>query len=164
MAENGGSTPTPAQASAKAPKKILVINHTDSPYRLPIMDPGQGKEPRPSVESTVTLLPGANAVDPDAWDIVREYPIAKALIKKKHRGGFEVGDPRVDVRNLDSFRDEEEALELIDMTVDPDLLKGWLRSEKRPALLTALEEQMAKIDPRRDPLSDDEKDANGKAE
>jgi hypothetical protein len=141
--------PRPAQAPA-AKRKILVVNNTDSTYRIPIMDSGSGKDPRPTTAAVIVLLPGANAVDPDEWDLVAEYPIVEILCRKKQRGGFEVGDPRVDVRTLDSFKDEDEAKELVDATVDGDLLRSWLRAEKRPAIVTALEEQLEKIDPRRD--------------
>lgn len=143
------TTQAPAQASAPR-RKILVVNHTEQVYRIPIMDPGLGKDPRPTTAATITLLPGANAVDPDEWEMVEDYPIVALLRKKKQRGGFEVGDPKLDVRTLAGFKDIDEAKELIDATVDGDLLKTWLRSEKRPDLVAALEAQMEKIDPRRD--------------
>lgn len=164
MAEqNGSSDAPPAQASA-AKRRILVINHTDQVYRIPIMDPGRGKDRRPSVEATVVLLPGANAVDPDAMEVIAEYPIVKVLMQKKHRGGFEVGDPDVDVRTLSSFKDIDEAKEIVDATVDLDLLKSWMRTERREEILKAIEAQLEKIDPRRDPATEDEKATFGEGQ
>lgn len=141
--------PKPAQAPA-AKRKVLVVNNTDSTYRIPIMDSTGGKDPRPTTAAVIVLLPGANAVDPDEWELVEDYPIVKIMCRKGQRGGFEVGDPRIDVRTLNSFKDEDEAKELIGATVDGSLLRDWLRADKRPAIVEAIEEQLEKIDPRRD--------------
>lgn len=146
------SRPSAAQTPAESGgRKLLVINHTTSIYRIPIQEAGKNPEKdRPKVHDHLVLLPGANAVDPDYWDLVKELDSIKALCKKKTRGGFEVGDPRVDVSNLSSFEDEDEAKALIDETVDVDLLKSWKRSEKRQVLAKAIEEQLEKINPRND--------------
>lgn len=148
--------PKPRTGAAQAPaesggRKLLVINHSNSPIRIPIQEPGKDAEKdRPKVHDHITLLPGANAVDPDYWDLVKDIDTIKILCRKKTRGGLEVGDSRIDVSNLGSIGDEDEAKELVDETVDADLLRTWKRTEKRPALVKALEEQLEKIDPRKD--------------
>ncbi len=152
MAENDGKAPgqqPPAQAPAKR-QKILIINHTGSVHRIPIQSMAESDDDRPTLLHTITLLPGANAVDPKHWDAVKGYDVLKILVRKRHRGGIEVGDPRIDVSTLAAFTDVEEAKELIEETVDGDLLKAWLRSEKRTDLVKLLEVQLEKIDPHND--------------
>lgn len=148
--------PKPRSGAAQAPaessgRKLLVINHSQSIYRIPIQEPGKDPEKdRPKVHDHLVLLPGANAVDPDYWDLVKDLETVKILTRKKTRGGFEVGDPRIDVSNLGSIGSEDEAKDLVDETVDVDLLKAWRRTEKRPILVKAIEEQLEKIDPHKD--------------
>jgi hypothetical protein len=147
--------PTPAP-------KILVINHTSSVYRIPIQTSGKKPTDRPVVVAHVVLLPGVNAVDADEWDLAKDAGVMPALLKLKGRGGFEVGDTRVDLTSLAGIKDEEEAIALVKETVGADLLKSWQRTEKRKKVLDAIEDQIDAIDPRNDKAASDAAEGNSK--
>jgi hypothetical protein len=151
----------PKADAAPAPK-ILVINHTGSVYRIPIQASGKKPTDRPVALAYVVLLPGVNAVDADEWDLVKDAGVMPALLKLKGRGGFELGDSRLDLSSLAGIKDEEEAIALVEETVGADLLKSWQRTEKRKAVLDAIEEQLAAIDPRNDKAASDAAEGESK--
>jgi hypothetical protein len=136
-------------------KKILVINHTGTVYRIPInTKEGKGMGERISAVAHVVLLPGANAVAEDLLELIVEYPTVQSLFKPKGKA-LEVIDAKIDATTLAGFKDEADTIDLVDKTVDADLLKSWQRTEKRKKVLDAIEEQLAAIDPRNDKAAKD---------
>lgn len=136
--------------SERPARKILVINHTGSVYRIPIQaEQGKGMAARIVPIANVVLLPGANAVSEDLLELIGEYPTVKALFKPKGKA-LEVVDAKIDASTLAGFKGEEDAIDLVGKTVDASLLKEWARTEKRKKVVEAIEEQLSAIDPRND--------------
>lgn len=128
---------------------ILVKNHTTSILTIPC----------PKLGGEVVLMPGANpAVDGKKWAEAATAPMVKALLKLRKRSGLEV-DEKIDASDSLADVDENDAVDLVDETVDAKILKKWKASEKRAEVLAAIEAQIEKIDPRKKDPEDDEKPA-----
>jgi hypothetical protein len=110
---------------------MLVIHHRDGFHHA----------------GNVHLMPGVNDVDEKEFAEVSKYEAFKALLDD---GTIEVlqskdGKPLAlaDVAKLP----EKKAMELVDKTVSKPVLKAMRDADKRPAVVEAIEEQLAVIDP-----------------
>jgi hypothetical protein len=92
----------------------------------------------------VTLMPGVNDVDPALWDKAQKIALVQHFLKsgvlKVVSGGSE---SHKDIAALE----EHEALELVDRTVDHNLLTAFAEQDKRGAIRKAIDKQLAKITP-----------------
>lgn len=132
---------------------MRVENHTERVTKIPIMFTHEKTGHCAEVDSIV-LLPGVNDVDPEKWAKVKDFEHVKLLVKLgAKRGGFVVGKPTESLATLEKL-DAEDAIETVDECVDAKLLAAWRASEKRAAVLEALEKQIEKIDPRKDRATD----------
>lgn len=97
---------------------------------------------------TILLMPGVNTPKKEEWDKVKTNPIVKQMIED---GKIEV----VEAEKADSEEKEvstslallhvKTAEKLVKETLNRDILKTWLSTEKRPSVLKALNEQLDKV-------------------
>ena len=95
----------------------------------------------------MTLFPGANnEIDAKAFAEELKHPIVKAMV--------EAGDISYEESELASPLPEEqyllkmkpkEAIDLVEKTINSELLSAWLKVENRPAVKKALEAQIKEL-------------------
>lgn len=130
------------------PATILVKNHTTSILTIPLPY-GRNADGSAFGRGEIVLLPGANpAVDAKKWAEAKSAPMIVALLKLRKREGLEV-DEKTDASESLADLDENDAIDLVDETVDPKILAKWKKSEKRAEIVAAIEAQIEKLDPRK---------------
>jgi hypothetical protein len=149
MADNNPQqkkTETPAK-----PEKTIVFSRFDSVHTIAVQRHTKvdGKAVIIALPNIV-LLPGVNEVDTAAWEAVAEdskHTIMQHYLKAKRlksdNGPFlEVLDGSLS--DLSS-QDVEAALDLIQNTGRPELLKRWKIAETRSEVVDAIEDQLKQI-------------------
>ncbi len=87
------------------------------------------------------LLPGVNEVTKEQVEMLHNHFICKAQIEA---GDLEILVKESPEQGLGGFKNPE-AVKLVGETIDKALLEGWKESEKRPQVLKAITDQLAKI-------------------
>lgn len=86
---------------------------------------------------SVSLNIGANKVDDDAWNEVKEHPIVKHWIKKKD---IEVQDG--DLEDISKITPVEKAIEVIKSTFSQEKLQKYKKDETRKTAIAAIDDQL----------------------
>jgi hypothetical protein len=111
-----------------------------------------------NIAGAVKLMPGINEVDEETWDKPEVSNSAADLVK----AGLVVVDRKVSLKDLAALKPEE-AISSVKETVDRALLEQWKATEKRPAVLQAIQAQIAAITPEKKaaekPKDEDEEEA-----
>lgn len=89
---------------------------------------------------TITLMPGANVVPESIVKNMKAHPVIKAMIEE---GTLEF--PEVSEEKGISELSQGEAVDLVNSTVDAELLASWKESDKRKPVLKAIDEQLKKL-------------------
>lgn len=89
------------------------------------------------------LLPGVNEVNAEEWTAAKKSAVVVGWIKE---GVLEEGDAKVSLTTLEKFS-AAQAIELVEETVNGELLLEWQAAEKRGGVLAALQKQLDKLDP-----------------
>jgi hypothetical protein len=95
------------------------------------------------VDPQVVLKPGVNDIDPKAWELVKGTLAMKHHLKE---GTIEVlsnAPAKAEVKL--SELDQAEALEVVGLTLDRDLLIKWAKGEKRQPVNEAIGAQLEKV-------------------
>jgi hypothetical protein len=100
---------------------------------------------------SLKLIPGINKVSDADWAKVKDHPKVKAYLAD---GTLKVVDGKADeiepgsadaIDETLSGLSEKKAIDLIDETVDENLLLSWKSGEKRGKVIKAIDEQLAAI-------------------
>ena len=95
-------------------------------------------------DKSFKLLPGANEIEKELWDELKQHPHVKLLID----------EDIIDESIAYPFPKmaEKEQLRLVAETVNKEALEGWLAQAKNPKVQKAIKDQLEKIE-----LTDEEK-------
>lgn len=92
----------------------------------------------------MNLKPGTNFVDAKLFE--KELPTCKAMIDA---GMIELQDDSTEEENADQTDLKSYSVrkgkQLVEVTTDEEILKGWLKVEDRSTLITAIEVQLEKL-------------------
>jgi hypothetical protein len=91
-------------------------------------------------ETHDALLPGINEVDEAEWAKAEKIPVVQHMIKEGTLKP-QKGKSAADLSQLKA----PEAIELVENTVDRELLEGWFANEQRKGVLEAIEAQLEEI-------------------
>lgn len=102
---------------------------------------------------TIRLLPGVNEVHAESWEKAKQLKVVKHHLAE---GNFKelTGVTSQGLSGMSTA----DAIDLVEKTLDRELLRSWLGSEKRGAVASAIEVQIDKITfkPERDAVRTDE--------
>lgn len=87
------------------------------------------------------LMPGVNRVDEALWQRVKQWSTVKPLLEDR----VLVERQLVPEGGLGKLA-ANDALDLLERTVDPRLLKDWAAADKRPAVQKAVQAQLRKVE------------------
>lgn len=135
---------------AKANETIIVRNFTDSQVTIPLPYTKDATG-RAAASGEVILMPGVNEVDAAKWDKAATSPAVKAYLKMRAKGGITVDEKSSGPADLSV----DDAVDLVEDTVDGALLKKWAEREDRAEVSAAIKSQIEKIDPRNDKATGD---------
>lgn len=99
----------------------------------------------------IILKGGANTVPAEKWKPFANHPTIKILVDK---GELEFDMYGKDVKAKDEVKLDQdhlqsmkvkEATDLVNLTIDKELLESWLKVEKRAGIKKAIESQLEKL-------------------
>lgn len=97
----------------------------------------------------IMLNPGGNNVPMDKWAFSKEHHVVKqwlelGLLTEGKAADVNKPEGPAIPKSLDSYS-AETAAAIVSSTEDQNALKGWLKNEKRPEVVTALKGQLATL-------------------
>ena len=91
----------------------------------------------------VSLRPGANTIDPEAWEKFKGTVVVRSLLREKLLVVGKVVDASVPA-SLAKLRPVE-AIKLVAETLDRKQIERWADAEERAPIVAALREQLTKL-------------------
>jgi hypothetical protein len=116
----------------------------------------EGKQTQQKVFSGqgIKLIPGLNTIKDEVWADISKYPdVAQAIedgdleiIENKSEASGKKGAPAASdtIESLEKY-DQKKAISIIGGQMEADILVSWKRKEKRPMVLKAIKDQLAKV-------------------
>lgn len=90
------------------------------------------------------ILPGANEVPDAVVKHLTDTKLLEAYEREANEAGVEV--PFVMRKSLAAIENEKAAIVAVKECVDVESLKSWMTTEKRAAVLKAIEKQLAEVE------------------
>lgn len=139
-----GATAPAAQGKAKAPVVLIWNMPRVRLIHVPVSaDQAKGR----AVSKSIRLNPGKNDISAESWAVLQGR---KDIQKQIQKGELRLvkdqeGEPLQRVpRNLEKLS-EDEAVVLVENTMDESLLHSWEKGETREAVTKAIKEQLEKL-------------------
>lgn len=101
----------------------------------------------------VKIIPGLNTVEDPIWNDIKEYPDVKAALSS---GDLEIVEDSKPAGSKSKGNDNgivslagmdvKKAISVVEGQMEKDALAAWKKGEKRPQVLKAIKDQLAKIE------------------
>lgn len=89
----------------------------------------------------VTIMPGPNTISEVIAKKMQSHPVIKIMIEE---GQLEFPEHITEELGVSKLSPNE-AIALVETTVDSDLLKSWVKSDERKPVKVAIEKQLKKL-------------------